>query len=182
MGCGQSSNKTSEKCAIIEKQEQNCSSPTPVTRSKSTMEMFMTNQQRTAILNMGSLSPSIRILLSPPFSNFSSFNQQLYLTALGGITLDNLKQYHIKCLINLAEEIPEHEFERLDNSSILYFKYPVIIATLPIIMHKKNIFFYLRHVTTMILKSTITSIGSSTKSAGSFGKMMAMLLSIVQLA
>ena len=132
MGCGQSNSKSEIKCNQVEMkqkiQEHNTLGPiSPVARSKSIMEMFMTNKERTVILNMTSVSPSTRLLLSPPFSNFSSFNQQLYLTAIGGVTLDNLKQYNIKCLINVAEEIPALELSELNKSSLLYFKYPVSV-------------------------------------------------------
>ena len=96
----------------------------PVARSKSTMCLFLTNKERVAILNSELISPSTRLLLCPPFANFSAFNSHLYLTGLAGITLDNLKQHHIKCLVNVAEEIPPLVFDS-QQPSLLYFKYSV---------------------------------------------------------
>src|SRR5699024_5543723 len=80
---------------------------TPVTRSKSTLELFMTNKERSLIQSSVAISVHTKLLLNPPFSNFSEFTEHIFLTGIGGITLDNLKQNSIKCLINVAEEIPE---------------------------------------------------------------------------
>lgn len=130
MGCGQSAEKDPKASGAIvaAKQESGTvsrvASISPVARCKSGKDQFMSNQDRSALLNSGSISTSTRLLLSAPFSNFSSFNPHLYLTGVGGITLDNLKQYYIKCLINVAEEIPSKLFDS-STTSLEYYKFPV---------------------------------------------------------
>lgn len=98
--------------------------PSPVMRSRSMMERFMRNRERAQISASDSISPSTRLLLRAPFSNFSCFSQQIYLTGWGGITLDNLKQYNIKGLFNVTYEIND-PLSGIKNPSIEHHKYPV---------------------------------------------------------
>lgn len=78
----------------------------PVARSKATMDQFMTHKERAALLTDADISLHLKILLGVPFSNFSAFSQHIYLTGMGGMTLENLQQHNVKCLINVAQELP----------------------------------------------------------------------------
>jgi len=128
MGCFESKqkNKKEQQGGLHHRSLQNLANhrtSSPINRSQSTMEHFMSNRERTAMLAHSSISATTRLLLSAPFSAFSAFDEQLYLTGIGGITLDNLKQHHIKTLVNVAEEIPALELP--ESASVVAVKYPV---------------------------------------------------------
>ena len=120
MGCGMSKQPAESGNVNNENREH----AVPICRSKSTMAQFASKQDRDSVRNGDSLSACTKFLLDPPFSTFSAFNAQLYLTGIGGITLDNLKRHRIKCLVNVAAEIPPMVFTS-KQPSVLYFKYPV---------------------------------------------------------
>lgn len=111
-----------KKSALGKNESSICS---PVVRSKLAMEAFLTNKERTAIINDPSTSVHLKLLLSAPFSNISAFDERVFFTGIGGITLDNLKQYNIKCLVNVAEEIRSISIPSNQPSALLYYKFPV---------------------------------------------------------
>jgi len=121
MGCSQGKNDSQNK----PKEKVTGGSNSPVARSKSTMELFMTHKERASIRNDSSISDNTKLLLSPPFCNFSAITKQVYLTGIGGITLDNLKKYNIKCLVNVAAEIASINIPRGQPPSLVYHKFPV---------------------------------------------------------
>lgn len=89
--------------------------------NKSTLELFLTHSERALIIDNPSTSADLKVLLSAPFSNFSAFTEHIYLTGISGVTQNNIRQYSIKCLVNVAEELPDMD----TGEQLLYFKYPV---------------------------------------------------------
>lgn len=64
--------------------------------SKATLDHFLTQEERQEILANASISIPLRLLLNAPFCTFSAFSKSIYLTGIGGITIENLRQFNIK--------------------------------------------------------------------------------------
>ena len=52
------------------------------------------------------ISPDVRIILNPPFSLVDRITDSLYLTGVGGLTIENLTILKITCIINATHEMP----------------------------------------------------------------------------
>lgn len=96
----------------------------PIMRSVSNRNQFISNKDRTNIMSE-EMSMTSKLLLNPPFSNFSSFTNSLFMTGYSGLTIENLKINFIKYLINVAVEIPDISARLERNNSIVWEKYPV---------------------------------------------------------
>ncbi len=103
--------------SLVQQQQQQQQSQPP-----SAMMSMLSNKERDAIIADPSISLPTKLILNPPFSCFSRFTEHLYLTGIGGITLENLKQHNIKLVVNVAQEVPNYS---PPPPGVLYYKYPV---------------------------------------------------------
>lgn len=51
-------------------------------------------------------STDVRIVLNPPFSNVDRITDNLYLTGVGGLVEENIRNLKITCIINATYEMP----------------------------------------------------------------------------
>lgn len=97
MGCCYPGITCNESGNLKESGKSSCSSNFRlVGASKATLDHFLAQEERTEILANPSISIPLRLLLNAPFCTFSAFSQNIYLTGIGGITIENLKQFNIK--------------------------------------------------------------------------------------
>lgn len=87
------------------------------------LKQFMTIEERTQLLASDQLYITSKLLLNPPFTTLSAFNDQLFITGYGGLTVDMLINKRIKALVNVSEEIYLDITSAKD--SLLHFRYPV---------------------------------------------------------
>ncbi len=50
----------------------------------------------------------IKLVLSEPFCEFTKVRDHLFLTGVGGIVKENIKNHNIKCIINVTFEAPKY--------------------------------------------------------------------------
>lgn len=107
--CPQGVSNESVQCKASGKSA--CSGNSRLARaSKATLEHFLTQEERSEILANASISIPLRLLLNAPFCTFSAFSQSIYLTGIGGITIENLRQFNIKvCNQVVFYEIYEYQ-------------------------------------------------------------------------
>ena len=85
------------------------------------------------------VSNDIRIILNKPFSNVDRITDSLYLTGIGGVLQENIKELKIRCIINATHEMPLAKLPR-----VVSLRVPVDDDV------DENIFIYLDDVATVI--------------------------------
>ncbi|XP_017494679.1 PREDICTED: dual specificity protein phosphatase 14-like [Rhagoletis zephyria] len=85
------------------------------------------------------VSNDIRIILNKPFSNVDRITDSLYLTGIGGVLLENIKELKIRCIINATHEMPLAKLPKVASLRVPVDDDP-----------SENIFIYLDDVATVI--------------------------------
>lgn len=85
------------------------------------------------------VSNDVRIILNKPFSNVDRITDTLYLTGIGGVLLENIKELKIRCIINATHEMPLAKLPKVASLRVPVDDDPT-----------ENIFIYLDDVATVI--------------------------------
>lgn len=85
------------------------------------------------------VSNDIRIILNKPFSNVDRITDTLYLTGIGGVLMENIKELKIRCIINATHEMPLAKLPKVVSLRVPVDDDPT-----------ENIFIYLDDVATVI--------------------------------
>lgn len=85
------------------------------------------------------VSNDVRIILNKPFSNVDRITDTLYLTGIGGVLMENIKELKIRCIINATHEMPLAKLPKVVSLRVPVDDDPT-----------ENIFIYLDDVATVI--------------------------------
>lgn len=99
----------------------------------------MTRRDLERMRRRESVSEDIRIILNKPFSNVDRITDSLYLTGIGGILEENIRDLKIVCIINCTHEMPIAKMKNVRSLRV-----PVDDDT------DENLFIYLDDVATVI--------------------------------
>ena len=91
----------------------------PISQQQSTK--LMTRRQLEKMKKSANVSPDVRIILNPPFSDVDRITDNLYLTGVAGLIEENIISLKITCIINATFEMPLLQIKGIDS-----YRVPVI--------------------------------------------------------
>ena len=69
---------------------------------------FVTKRDMEDIARDTNTNDQIRVIISPPFSDFTQVKPNLYMTSIGGMVRENINTNHIKVIISVTHEAPKY--------------------------------------------------------------------------